>query len=72
MTSRNGSGEGGAGDHKGWSIDLVAQVDTNWAYRRSITESEAHGVSKIIQFVAAIGHTEGSGRIGGVKGGCRR
>ncbi len=44
----NGAGEGGAGDHKGWPIDLVAQVDTNWAYRRSITKAEAYGVREIV------------------------
>ena len=72
VASRNGTGEGGAGDHKGWPIDLVAQVDTNWAYRRSITEPEAYGVREIVELIAAIGYTESCGRIGSVKGGCRR
>ena len=69
VTSRNGPGESGTWNHKGWPIDLVAQVDANWAHWRSITEAKAHGVSKIIQFVTAVRQTcRGSG-VAGVKGG---
>src|ERR1700733_5283565 len=72
VTSRHGTREGGAWDHKGWPIDLVAQVDPNWTNWRGITEAKADGGSKKIQFVTAVCQTGGGGGVAGVKGGRRR
>ena len=67
MTSRLGTGERGTWNHKGWPINLVAQVDANWTDWRGITEAKADRVSKIIQFVAAVCQTRGGSGVAGVK-----
>src|SRR5271169_331584 len=47
-----------ARDYKQGAIQLIAQVHTDWAHRRRITQPEPNGVRPVIQFVRAVVHAK--------------
>jgi len=36
------------------SVDLISEIDSNWAYRRRIPNTEPDGVGEIIQLIRAV------------------